>query len=269
MRLASSDCLPPRASTARSMGFMGAVKHSFTEQSSAACLQTLSYRVSIQAMLDPDRLSNEETAAIIRAAIAESPKTKAEIAEALGVTPQAITGWETTGRIGKATLAGLAALTGKPMQSFIARRSNVASDGGWHDLNATMQGVALGDGMAPDEYAETHKLKFRDSSLRRKGLRPQNLEVYYGNGDSMEPRIKDGDAILIDKSDKRIVDDKIYFIRHEGHYFVKRLQVHGDRMVFIVSDNRDDPQWRKPVLVKPSDDFEVLGRVRWLGSWED
>ena len=67
---------------------------------------------------------------------------------------------------------------------------------------------------------------------------------------------------------KPVIDDRIYFIRHDHHYFVKRLQKHGD-LTLILSDNRDDPQWRKPLLVKDSDDFEVLGRVRWIGSWED
>lgn len=138
----------------------------------------------------------------------------------------------------------------------------------YDDIRATTQGVALGAGAVPEEYAETHSLKFKSSSLRRKGLRAPQLEIYYGSGDSMEPRIHDGDAILVDRSDTRVVDDKIYFIRYDGHFFVKRLQMNSG-MLFIVSDNRDNPQWRKPILVKPSDDFEVIGRVRWLGSWED
>jgi phage repressor protein C with HTH and peptisase S24 domain len=143
-----------------------------------------------------------------------------------------------------------------------------ATDHEWAEVRGTDQAVALGDGAAPEDYAETHKLKFRASSLRRKGLRPDRLEVYYGDGDSMEPRIRKGDAILFDTSDARILDDRIYVIRYEGHVYAKRLQHFGEH-VAIVSDNRDDPKWRKPVLVRPSDDFEVLGRVRWIGSWED
>lgn len=139
----------------------------------------------------------------------------------------------------------------------------------WEEVRASEQAVALGGGAAVDEYAETHKLKFKASSLRKKGLRPHLLEVYYGSGDSMEPRIRDGDAILFDTSDTRIVDDAIYVIRHDGHVYAKRLQKLGDDLVAIVSDNRADPQWRKPVVVRPADDFEVLGRVRWIGSWED
>nr|WP_255703328.1 S24 family peptidase [Lysobacter sp. GX 14042] len=141
-------------------------------------------------------------------------------------------------------------------------------DADWSDVLGYAQDVALGDGSLPDEYAETHKLKFRRDSLQRKGLRPGALQVYYGSGDSMEPRIHDGDAILFDTSDTRVVDNRIYVVRYEGHVYAKRLQVHGD-LVFIESDNDTDPKWRRPVLVREGDDFEVIGRVRWIGSWED
>lgn len=140
-------------------------------------------------------------------------------------------------------------------------------DSGWSSVRGYNQTAALGDGALPDAYAEAHKLKFRASSLRKKGLNPDNLHVYYGDGDSMEPRIHDGDAILFDTSDTRIMDNRIYVIRYDGHVYAKRLQVHGD-LVFIESDNTADPKWRRPILVQPEDDFEVIGRVRWIGSWE-
>lgn len=139
--------------------------------------------------------------------------------------------------------------------------------GSWADVTGYSQTAALGDGANPEAYSEAHKLKFRSSSLRKKGLNPADLHVYYGDGDSMEPRIHNGDAILFDTSDTRIVDNRIYVVRYDGHIYAKRLQVHGD-LVFIESDNTADPKWRRPVLVQPGDDFEVIGRVRWIGSWE-
>lgn len=154
-------------------------------------------------------------------------------------------------------------LTGKGEMDDV----EAGEDPDWPSITATLQGVSLGGGMAPDEYAETHKLKFRAESLQRKGLRPNSLMVYYGRGDSMEPRIRDGDAILVDTTDHRVVNNHIYFIQHNGHFFAKRLQRHGP-VTLIVSDNTNDPQWRMPVVVQESDDFEVIGKVRWIGSWE-
>jgi phage repressor protein C with HTH and peptisase S24 domain len=143
-----------------------------------------------------------------------------------------------------------------------------AADPDWTDIIASAQGLAAGGGSVPDDYAETHKLRFRQSSLARKGLRPKTLQVHYVSGDSMLPRLHDGDAILVDTSDTKIKDGAIYWIRYEGHHFVKQLHKAGKSTV-IESMNKTDPQWRKPIVVADGDDFEPLGRVRWVGSWED
>lgn len=197
---------------------------------------------------------------------------QSELARKMNASPQRVNNWEARGisqegaNLAQASL-GISStwvLSGQG-EMMVA---GVADDQDWSDIQGAAQSAALGDGSLPDEYAETHKLKFRASSLRRKGLRPDALQVYYGAGDSMEPRIRDGDAIMFDTSDTRVVDGRIYVIRYEGHVYAKRLQVHDD-LVFIESDNATDPKWRRPVLVRPGDDFEVVGRVRWLGSWED
>ena len=140
--------------------------------------------------------------------------------------------------------------------------------GDWRAVEASTQGIAAGGGRVPDDYAETHQLLFRARSLQRKGLKTPDLQVHYVVGDSMEPRLKDGDAILVDTSDTKIKDGSIYWIRHDGEHFVKVLHKAGDAII-IESLNKANPQWRKPVVVKPGDDFEVIGRMRWVGSWED
>lgn len=140
----------------------------------------------------------------------------------------------------------------------------------WSDVRAWSQSVSAGDGSEGDEYAEAHKLKFRRSSLRKKNLREQSIGVFYASGDSMEPRIHDGDAILFDERDTKPVDGCIYVILSGGHRFVKRALV-LDQAVYFQSDNPNgDHSWRKP---KRMDDrrepIEIVGRVRWIGSWED
>lgn len=206
---------------------------------------------------------------------ARDPKmglTQDKMAEQLGITQGAVSQY-LNGLIplNFRTLQGFAAALGidpLTIRSDLPEQRHLASGvEAWAEVTGYSQPAALGDGSLPDDYAEAHKLKFRASSLRRKGLNPAHLHVYYGDGDSMEPRIHDGDAILFDTSDTRIVDNRIYVIRYEGHVYAKRLQVHED-LVLIESDNRTDPKWARPVLVKPGDDFEVIGRVRWIGSWE-
>lgn len=142
------------------------------------------------------------------------------------------------------------------------------SDLDWSDILGVRQAAALGDGQEPDEYAETHKLKFRTESLKRKKLQPDKLAVIYGKGDSMLPTIKDGDAILVDLNDKEPRDEKLFVITYGRDLFAKRLVKLGDRW-FIDSDNKTDPKWKRPVPIDETKGFEIHGRVRWIGSWED
>jgi phage repressor protein C with HTH and peptisase S24 domain len=145
--------------------------------------------------------------------------------------------------------------------------SQSATDQDWADITAYSQAAALGDGSVPDDYATAHKLKFKARSLQKKGLFANNLSVFYGSGDSMLPRIHDGDALLFDMADTTPRDGQIYIVRYDGGYFAKRLHQYGDQW-FLVSDNTSDPKWRKPVLVDFNNGFEIIGRVRWIGSWE-
>lgn len=142
--------------------------------------------------------------------------------------------------------------------------------GDWADVRGYAQATGLGAGAEADEYAESHKLKFRAASLRRKGLRPQHLVVYYGKGDSMEPRIHDGDAILFDTSDITPRDGAVFIVQRGREMYAKRCEV-LDGVVYFRSDNpHGDHHWRK---AKRADNLrepiQILGRVRWIGSWED
>ncbi|PJJ99965.1 cI repressor protein [Lysobacteraceae bacterium NML75-0749] len=138
----------------------------------------------------------------------------------------------------------------------------------WAEVTRWKQPLAAGDGSIPEDYAETGGLKFKRTSLQRKGLRPDKLAVLYASGDSMSPRIQDGDALLLDLSDTQPADDHIYALQYDGQLYVKRLRRFGQQW-FLVSDNHQDPKWRDPQPVDTRHDFQIIGRVRWIGSWED
>jgi phage repressor protein C with HTH and peptisase S24 domain len=94
--------------------------------------------------------------------------------------------------------------------------------------------------------------------------------VFYGKGDSMEPRIKSGDAILFDTSDTRAIDGAIYIILWRGEYYAKRALVLDDVVYFATDNPRGDHNWTKPKRVDAKrDPITIVGRVRWIGSWED
>ncbi|MCD9096161.1 S24 family peptidase [Luteimonas fraxinea] len=143
----------------------------------------------------------------------------------------------------------------------------------WADVQGYAQAIGLGGGPEAQEYAETHKLKFRADSLARQRLNPAKLAVMYGDGESMEPRIRKGDAILFDTSDTRPRDGQLYVIMVPGaggsEYQVKRCEVLDDIVFFRADNPTGDHTWIKPKrLDSPRTPIKVIGRVRWIGSWE-
>jgi len=144
----------------------------------------------------------------------------------------------------------------------------VANDDDWVDVTGYAHAAGLGTGPEAVEYAETHKLKFRRDSLARKRLNPKYLAVMYGAGDSMEPTIRAGDAILFDTSDTTPKHRGIYVLLVPGaggeEYVVKRALV-SKGVVSFAADNPDgDHGWKEP---RPAEGLKVVGRVRWTGGW--
>lgn len=155
--------------------------------------------------------------------------------------------------------------TGKgPKEALIERPQD-----DWEDVVGYSQAVGLGtSGPEAAEWAETHKLKFRRDSLTRKRLRPDSLRVMYGKGDSMEPMIESGDAILFDVSDTTPKHRAVYVVLVPGaaaeEYNVKRY-ISSKGSGHFVADNPDgDHDWQEP---RPADSVKVVGRVRWVGGW--
>ena len=110
-------------------------------------------------------------------------------------------------------------------------------DGEFRDIKAWKQPIGLGNpAEAADEYAETHRLKFRADSLARKHLTAASLGVCYGKGDSMQPRIKSGDAILFNRDEHNPVDEVLFVIVCAGvsgnEYNAKKCRIFGKEVFF-------------------------------------
>lgn len=232
---------------------------------------------SLASMSNKRPLTAEEKAmaARMKAIIASTrDMTEESVADAVGVTQGQISHW-TGGRLpvparrapALASALGIAD-PGEISLAYRAIAKPVGHEGDWADIVGVRQAAALGDGAIPDEYAETHKLKFRIESLRRKRLRPDRLAVVYGKGDSMYPTIKNGDAILFDTSDNTPRDGGLFVITYDGELFAKRL-MELDGTWYAKSDNDSDPKWRKPRKLDPSRGIDIAGRIRWVAGWVD
>jgi phage repressor protein C with HTH and peptisase S24 domain len=205
-----------------------------------------------------------------------------QLADEAGVSKQAVSAIETGATVNPeaATLDPFARRLGIRTQWLLSGTGSKRIEeqdepdvAGWSDVLGYSQAVGLGHGMEAQEYAETHKLKFRRESLARKRLNPASLAVMYGAGDSMLPRIHSGDAILFDTSDTRPADENLYVIMAEGvaasEYSVKRCRHFGDDIYFDALNPEGDHNWRKPrKMTDKRHPIKIIGRVRWIGSWE-
>lgn len=186
----------------------------------------------------------------------------------LGLTPQAWSNWRTRKAVAKdgfeVALKWLEKNEPKPMEP-----TRDLDDSGWSDVRGYAQAVGLGSaGAEANEYADVHKLKFKSSSLRGKGLHARSLAVFYGKGDSMR-EIQNGDAVLFDESDTKPLDGELYVISVGGSYQCKRALI-LDGAVWFESSNPDGAEaaWKRP---RRMDDrrhpITVVGRAWWIGRW--
>lgn len=105
---------------------------------------------------------------------------------------------------------------------------------------------------------------FRLEWLQRKHLNPENLTCMYALGNSMEPYIQDGDALLVDLSKTGISDGEVYAIRYGDEVRVKRLFKRFDTGLRLISDNADFPD--EIVEGEDLNNVQVIGRVVWRGG---
>tara|TARA_X000001388_G_scaffold23413_1_gene15907 strand:+ start:2321 stop:3037 length:717 start_codon:yes stop_codon:yes gene_type:complete len=109
------------------------------------------------------------------------------------------------------------------------------------------------------------KLRFSKSTLRRCGVQTEAAACVKVSGNSMEPRLFDGDVVGVDTFDRKIVDGKVYAINHSGLLRVKRLYRlpgGGVRVNSINSHEHPDelyPQEQMQELI-------IIGRVFWHSS---
>lgn len=124
--------------------------------------------------------------------------------------------------------------------------------------------ASAGNGSHVNEEQVIGRFAFKQSWLARKGLNPQSLAVVTARGDSMEPTVRDGDILLVDRDVSRISADGIYLIERDNDLYCKRLQRRFDGGVTIMSDN---PRYEAQHLPREAaEDLHVAGRVIWIGG---
>lgn len=127
--------------------------------------------------------------------------------------------------------------------------------------------LAAGDGIENLAKEETGTVQFRRSFLRSVGASAGKARVVYAKGDSMEPIIRDGSALLVVPNENLTLQDVaaggVYAINYDGKMIVKTVT--QDRLTkrwVARSFNLEYPD----IPLENGAPVRVLGQVVWAGS---
>jgi len=117
----------------------------------------------------------------------------------------------------------------------------------------------------PSANDERQPQAFRADWIRRKGWKAANLVCIYADGNSMSPRIDDGDCLLVDRAQTAVIDGKIYAIAWDQEMRVKRLYKRVGGGLIVHSDNeREHPRF--DLSQDQLQQVVIVGRVVWIGG---
>jgi phage repressor protein C with HTH and peptisase S24 domain len=128
---------------------------------------------------------------------------------------------------------------------------------GWVDVPRLSLGASAGAGAHSEGEEAIGAFRFSGRWLRDQGFAPAKISAIAVRGDSMEPTLRDGDEILVDRG-QCAIRDGIHVVRLDDMLLVKRLETGAPGRIALLSDNHA----YRPIEVDPGD-LEVIGRVVW------
>ena len=130
----------------------------------------------------------------------------------------------------------------------------------WVEVPRLDIGASAGPGTLPLSELPFDTFRFSRRWLTEQGLDGAQLSAITVEGDSMEPLLRDGDEILVDRS-PRPFRDGVHVVRLGETLMVKRVASAGAGRLALLSQNLAYP----PVEVGV-DEVEIVRRVVWKGG---
>lgn len=131
------------------------------------------------------------------------------------------------------------------------------SSGDWVDVPRLSIDASAGPGALEAAEIPFDAFRFSRKWLREQGLEPGQLSAIRVVGDSMEPLLREGDEVLVDRS-PRPFRDGIYVVRLDDNLLVKRIASQGQGRYSLLSQNLAYP----PIAVS-GEEMQIVGRVVW------
>lgn len=132
--------------------------------------------------------------------------------------------------------------------------------GDWVDVPRLPLEASAGPGAFGAEEIPFDAFRFSRRWLREQGLDPAMLSAIRVMGDSMDPLLRDGDEILVDRT-PRPFREGVHVVRLGEALHVKLIQAVPPDRLRLISKNAA----YEPVEVAMAD-VDVVGRVVWKGG---
>ncbi|WP_273430609.1 XRE family transcriptional regulator [Chitinibacter tainanensis] len=218
----------------------------------------------------------------IKLALANKQMSQSALARAAGVSTVAVNGWCTGASKsinGKYLMAASTALgvnpewlaTGKGPMTFSGEESKsemtyprTPSEDEYALIPQYSARAACGNGYLNDHVEVTGGLAFKREWLKKFGLNEQNACVIYAHGESMSPKIEDGDVVLLDTSPAQPRMGEIYAVMMDDELIIKRYAKEFG-VVMLRGDNPNKAAY-PDISVPPGHDLQIVGRVVWRGG---
>jgi phage repressor protein C with HTH and peptisase S24 domain len=126
-------------------------------------------------------------------------------------------------------------------------------------LNDVQAAAGIGATVPDVEIVDSH-LAFRRNWIKEQGISAKDASVIHVVGDSMFPTLTNGDVLLVDRSQRRLIIDKIYVFREEEGIMVKRFKSRSGNLLTLASDNQSIPD--RTLDLEQNND--IIGRVVWV-----
>lgn len=186
-----------------------------------------------------------------------------ELGNILGVTKQHISKIE----------KGKAKLTFKNIEilkNYFGLQSSIKKE----EISSVCLSLPVNGNISPSykngiEQSENNLPKFSVSKklIEDIGANPGTTEFIICEGDSMLPSIEAGALLMVDKSQTKILDGKLYCIRLNNSYTAKRLQFIPPNSLKVISDNSTKyDSFYINLSEKLNYDFAVIGEIKWIGT---
>ena len=201
-----------------------------------------------------------------RISAATPVRSQAQLAQVLGVHRSAVSQAKRNDAVPFKWILSLAGIFGLRVEWLATGRGRAAASeepelrSAFTRVPKVAARLSAGGGSFETEGQVREYFLFKRDWLRRKG-NPDQMVLMDICGNSMEPELRDGDTILVDRSRTEVLAGAIYAVGIEDTIMVKRLERQPNNLV-LLSDNAH----YAPVYLSREDmpSVRIIGRVIWI-----